>query len=199
MGEPVDGFGMGYVAAKDLAEGDVLLFDTAFTSASLKGEKEFFVLIAERLLRKARSEKRRNSERADAQAEFYYNRIKALPTKDGVDRRWLDNDDDDDQPYDADTREQILLCSIAEACCLQCSEEPDYMALFATASHFNHSCAPNACVKSTRSTAIVRAIAPVPAGTEVTISYLPAQLLCEVTSRRERLMAGRGFTCLCAR
>lgn len=189
---PIEGFGMGYVATRDIAAGEALLFDTAFVSAPIDGKTEFYALIAERALRKARSDKRRTCARADAQADFYYDRIKALPTKASMDRAWLD-----DEEIEAEKRETILMCSIAEGSCLQCTEDPTFMALFSVAAMFNHSCAPNATLESTRTTALIRAATAIPAQTEVTISYLPAQLLGDVGSRRLRLEAGRGFTCRC--
>ncbi|CAK0857327.1 unnamed protein product, partial [Prorocentrum cordatum] len=96
-------------------------------------------------------------------------------------------------------KDQLIACSIAEGCALYCSEDPGYVALFAAAAYFNHSCAPNASVESTRSELQVRAAADIPRGTEVTISYLPSELLDSAEGRRRRLDAGRGFHCLCTR
>jgi len=192
---PVEGFGMGYVAAKDIQAGDPLLFDTAFAWAPVSGDKEFHFVIAERALRRGRNAARRTNVRVDAQADFFHHRIKALPTKGNMDRKFLEEND----AVDDDVREQILVCSIAEGCCLYCTEEADIVALFAAAAFFNHSCAPNALLESTRTTALVRAARPIAKGEEVTISYLPVQLLADASSRRQRLEGGRGFACRCAR
>lgn len=183
---------MGYVAAKKLSEGDALLFDTAFVSAPTDGQKEFFFLIAEKAMRTGKSAARRTSPKADARADFYHDRIKALPLKGNMDRGWLDGTADEEM------REQLQLCSVAEGNCLYCSEEPGHVALFAAAAWFNHSCAPNASLETTRGTALIRAAAEIPEGAEVTISYLPAALLGDKDARQERLEAGRGFACCCA-
>jgi len=100
--------------------------------------------------------------------------------KGGTDRGWLE---DGKGAFDDWKLEQILLCSIAEGCCLHCSEEPTHMALYPAIARFNHSCSPNACVSGTRSAALVRAITSIPAGSEVTISYLPNGALEDPTQR----------------
>ncbi|CAE7562123.1 unnamed protein product [Symbiodinium natans] len=186
--------GMGYVAAKDMSPGDVLLFDTAFCAAPTNGEKEYFYLIAEKAIRKGHRD-RRISARADAQADFYYASVLKLGTKDNHDRATLD-----DTEMDADMKEQILVCSIAEANCLYCTQDPSQVALFVAGARFNHSCAPNAVFESSRGTLVVKSLAAIPAGEEVTVSYLPSELLSEAGSkRRERLLQGRGFHCRCMR
>ena len=78
-------------------------------------------------------------------------------------------------------------------------ETHDEGAVFAVISRINHSCVPNchhewnpALGRET-----IHAIAPIAAGTELTISYLmPAGRPC--TERQERLQAQFGFTCDCA-
>ncbi|CAE8647124.1 unnamed protein product, partial [Polarella glacialis] len=152
---------------------------------------EFYFLVAEKAIRKGRSRDRRLSARVDAQADFYHDRIKALATKSALDRNALDD------TLDEDMREQVLVCSIAEANCLLCTEEPNFVALFEAASRFNHSCAPNATVESNRATLLVRAAVDIQEGKEVTISYLPKGLLADSSSRRQRLEMGRGFLCRC--
>jgi len=191
--QDVDGCGQGYVAVRDISAGEALLFDTAFAWAPIAGDKEFHFIVAEKALRKGRSTARRTSARADAQADFYHDIVLTLPMKGGMERSSLD------AILDAEMQDQVLLCSIAEGCCLRCSEEPGYMALFTAAARFNHSCAPNASLESTRNVAIVQANTDIPEGVEVRISYLPHELLSDVVSCRERLQAGRGFTCACAR
>eukprot|EP00747_Dinoflagellata_sp_TGD_P018045 gnl/TRDRNA2_/TRDRNA2_126239_c0_seq1.p1 gnl/TRDRNA2_/TRDRNA2_126239_c0~~gnl/TRDRNA2_/TRDRNA2_126239_c0_seq1.p1 ORF type:complete len:309 (+),score=56.31 gnl/TRDRNA2_/TRDRNA2_126239_c0_seq1:58-984(+) len=192
--QDIEGFGKGFVAAKDLSEGDALLFDTAFVSAAVNGEKEFHFIIAEKAIQAGRSDKRRTDARADKRGEFYHNQILELCTKDGADRAWLTA-----EVLDADMREQVIMCSIAEANCLRCTEEQGYVSLFATAARLNHSCAPNATLESTRSTLLVRAKTAIAEGTEVTISYLPEQLLIDREQRRRRLKGGPGFDCRCRR
>ncbi|CAK9077965.1 unnamed protein product [Durusdinium trenchii] len=187
-------YGLGYVAAKDLSAGDPLLFDTAFCSAPMDGDQEFYCTIAEKSIRKGHAD-RRASARVDAQADFYYDSLLKLCTKDSHDRATLEGTE-----MEADTREQILVCSIAEANSLYCTEEPNFAALYAAGARFNHSCAPNASIESSRSRLLVRAATAIPKGMEVTISYLPPQLLSEAgPKRRERLAAGRGFQCRCDR
>ncbi|CAE7310654.1 unnamed protein product [Symbiodinium sp. CCMP2592] len=186
--------GMGYIAAKDISAGDVLFFDTAFCFAPVNGAKEYFCLIAEKAIRKGHRD-RRVSARADAQADFYYASVLELGTKDSHDRATLD-----DAEVDAEMKEQILVCSIAEANCLYCTQEPDQVALFVSAARFNHSCAPNASFDSSRGTLLVKALVAIPAGEEVTVSYLPGELLSEAGGkRRDRLLNGRGFHCRCLR
>mmetsp|Transcript_36694 Transcript_36694/g.84663 ORF Transcript_36694/g.84663 Transcript_36694/m.84663 type:complete len:324 (-) Transcript_36694:21-992(-) len=192
--KPIDGCGLGYMASKDISAGEVLFFDTAYCSAPIDGEKEYFYLIAEKAIRKGHRD-RRSSARADAQADFYYDAVLKLGTKDNHDRATLD-----DTSIDADMKEQILVCSIAEANCLFCTEEPNFVALFAAAAHFNHSCTPNASVESSRTSIMVRAKTAIAQGKEVTISYLPTELLEEDREKRQqRLEAGRGFRCRCER
>ncbi|CAK9101017.1 Putative ATP-dependent RNA helicase ddx17 [Durusdinium trenchii] len=166
-------YGLGYVAAKDLSAGDPLLFDTAFCSAPMDGDQEFYCTIAEKSIRKGHAD-RRASARVDAQADFYYDSLLKLCTKDSHDRATLEGTE-----MEADTREQILVCSIAEANSLYCTEEPNFAALYAAGARFNHSCAPNASIESSRSRLLVRAATAIPKGMEVTISYLPPQLLSE--------------------
>lgn len=191
--EAIEGFGRGYVASQDIAQSQPILFDTAFCSAPLDGDKEYHFIIAEKAIRKGTRD-RRASTRAASQVDFYHECLKQLGTKDGMDKKWLE----DTPGLDQDMVEQVLLCSIAECNCMLCSEEPTLVALFPAAARFNHSCAPNAVVESNRHTALVRARCAIPAGTEVTISYLPEILLADATSRRERLQNGRGFACRCA-
>lgn len=190
----VDGCGVGYVATRALREGEPLLFDTAFVSASLNDKKEFHFLIAERASQKGHSTARRSSSKADARADFYFDRVQALFPKGGLEMRsWLAD------TVDEETGEQMLLCSIAEGCCLPSAEDPPSMGLFVAAARFNHSCSPNACFESTRSSILVRAAADVSEGEEVTISYLPAEQLCDGATRRAALRELRGFDCLCRR
>eukprot|EP00931_Biecheleriopsis_adriatica_P101019 TRINITY_DN76247_c0_g1_i1.p1 TRINITY_DN76247_c0_g1~~TRINITY_DN76247_c0_g1_i1.p1 ORF type:complete len:303 (+),score=72.70 TRINITY_DN76247_c0_g1_i1:32-940(+) len=185
--------GRGYIAAKDLQPGEPLLFDTAFCWAPLDGEKAFFYILAERAIRKGHRD-RRSSARADAQVDFYHSCIKELPTKDPNLREYLDDS------LDEEKREQILLCSIAEASSLFCSEELNHVGLFPAVARFNHSCVPNAVVESSRTEVLISAKVAVKAGEEVTISYLPEQLLeLPGPKRQERLEAGRGVKCRCPR
>lgn len=74
------------------------------------------------------------------------------------------------------------------------------MALYVAGARFNHSCEPLATVQSSKQSLTVKARVDVPEGSEVTISYLPPQLLVEPGGqRRQRLLAGRGFECRCVR
>jgi len=192
--QPIEGFGLGYVATQELQPGQPLLFDTAFCAASMDGEKEFYCTIAEKAIRKGHGD-RRVSARADAQADYYYDSILKLGTKDSHDRSTLEETE-----MDPEMREQILVCSIAEANSLYCTEEPSLLALFPQGARFNHSCEPNATIESSKSTLLVRASDAIPKGHQVTISYLPQQLLKEAgAKRRERLLNGRGFHCRCER
>lgn len=191
--EPVPELGQGYVAAKDLTAGEALFFDTAFAAAPVDGDQEPHFIIAEKAMKRGKSAARRTNAMADAQADFFYDRIlKVLPLKGGMERPFFDD-------VDPQMKEQMLTCSIAEGCALWCSEDAGFMALFPAASWFNHSCAPNATIESTRSTLVVRAATAIPKDSEVTISYLPLQLLADATSRRKRLEGGRGFDCRCVR
>lgn len=189
----VPGFGRGYLADRDIAEGEVLLFDTAFASAPVDGDKEFHFLIAEKALRRGKNSARRTNAVADAQADFFWDRVMALPLKGGMERAWIE------ETLDNDMREQMLMCAIAEGCCLWLSEEPTFMGLFAASAWFNHSCAPNAAMEGNRTCAVFRALSAIPRGSEVTISYLPSKLLDDAASRRARLQGGRGFECRCSR
>merc|ERR1719253_2461148 len=116
-----------------------------------------------------------------------------LPLKAGMERSWIE------QTLDSEMREQMIACAVAEGSCMWCSEDPGFMALFAASAWFNHSCAPNAAMEATRSTAVVRSVTAIPKGSEVTLSYLPLQLLDDGASRRQRLQGGRGFECRCSR
>ncbi|CAJ1337244.1 unnamed protein product, partial [Effrenium voratum] len=154
------GCGLGFVAKKDISSNQPLFFETAFCSAPTDGEKEYFYLVAEKAIRKGHAD-RRASARADVQADFYYDSVLKLSTKDSHDKATLEETE-----MEADMREQIVMCSIAEANCLHCSEDPGWVALFVKGSRFNHSCSPNAAVESSRSQLLIRAAADIPAGTE---------------------------------
>lgn len=195
--EPIEGFGVGYVANRDLKPGEPLMFDTAFVSAPLDGDKEFHFLITEKALRKGRNVARRTSARADQQADFFHDKVKALELKGTMDRQMIEGT----ESLDEDQREQMILCAIAEGNCLPYVEESGQrgMGLYVSAARFNHSCAPNAEYESTKSSILIKAEVDIPKGTEVTISYLPRQLLSDGASRRQRLLDGRGFGCRCPR
>jgi hypothetical protein len=68
--------------------------------------------------------------------------------------------------------------------------------LLAHAARFNHACVPNATFAwdARRGIATVRAVAPIPAHTEVTLSYT---LPYAVGSTRRAKLAAYGFTCAC--
>ena len=76
---PVE-LGLGYVAARELRAGEVLLHDTAFCWAPVAGAKEFFVALAETAIRTGHGD-RRASRRLDQQADFYYDQVLKLCTK----------------------------------------------------------------------------------------------------------------------
>lgn len=193
--ESVGDMGKGYVAARALTAGEALLFDTSFLFAPCDGSQAPHFLMAEKLAKRLAGGARRRSAKADTQADFFYNTVRALPLKGNMDRSSVES-----AKLDDDMREQMLICSIVEGSALYCSEELNYMALFPAAAYFNHSCVPNARVESSRSTLIVRASEDIDAGQEVLISYLPPALLEEpVAKRHARLDGGRGFACGCSR
>lgn len=194
--QSVGDLGQGYVATRDLKPEEPLLFDTAFLTAPVDKGKAPHFLMAEKLAKRHAGGARRRSAKADAQADFYFNYVKTdLPLKGSMERAAIE-----EAAMDSEMREQLLVCSICEGCSLYCTEEPMHMALFPAAAWFNHSCAPNARIESSRATLLVRASAPVSAGEEVFLSYLPPALLEESGERRrERLDGGRGFDCRCAR
>merc|ERR1712194_172273 len=194
--ECVGEMGQGYVSARDLSPDEPLLFDTAFLTATGDGDKAPHFLMGEKMAKRLAGGARRKSAKADAQADFFFSRVKAeLPLKGNMDRSAIL-----DAAMEPEMQEQMLICSIVEGCALYCTEEPNHMSLFPAAVYFNHSCAPNARIESTRSTLIVRASREIRRGEEVFISYLPPVLL-EVagSKRRERLEGGRGFDCICTR
>ncbi|KAJ3193732.1 hypothetical protein HK101_004276 [Irineochytrium annulatum] len=62
----------------------------------------------------------------------------------------------------------------------------------------NHSCAPNACyVADHRGVMLVRTLAPIARGEELTLSYV--DLLLPKQSRRDKLLISKFFHCACAR
>ncbi|CAJ1376203.1 unnamed protein product [Effrenium voratum] len=93
------------------------------------------------------------------------------------------------------TGEEDPLRSILSSNCQLCSREPRYVALFLKCSRLVHSCCPNAYVDSTRSHAVVRALDDLPAGAQVSVSWVPVSLCFE--ARKAQL--GQGFACACAR
>ena len=63
----------------------------------------------------------------------------------------------------------------------------------------NHSCAPNAFVVVISNRAVVRAATAIPAGGEVTVTYLGKQGAQPRTARRDMLQRLYGFECNCVR
>jgi len=192
--EDVGELGLGFVAARDLAAEEPLLFDTAFLTAPVNGAKAPHFLMAEKIAKRLAGGARRKSAKADVQADFFFNTVKAgLPLKHGMVRAAIEEASIED-----DVRDQMLVCAIVEGCALYCTEEPEHMALYPVAARLNHSCAPNARIESDRSTLVVRANCPIAKGAEVFITYLPTALLEEPgEQRRARLEGGRGFECAC--
>eukprot|EP00929_Paragymnodinium_shiwhaense_P037666 TRINITY_DN20029_c0_g1_i1.p1 TRINITY_DN20029_c0_g1~~TRINITY_DN20029_c0_g1_i1.p1 ORF type:complete len:659 (-),score=166.18 TRINITY_DN20029_c0_g1_i1:367-2343(-) len=78
----------------------------------------------------------------------------------------------------------------------ECSREPGYVALFVSAARFNHSCRPNAFLDASQATGIVRALQAIPAGAEVTVSYVPVS---DPLAVRKEKLAPFGFECKCER
>jgi len=69
--------------------------------------------------------------------------------------------------------------------------------LYPQASFFNHACRPNSVVSFLDSSLVVRTIAPIKAGEEVTIAYV--ELYAPRDVRRQQLQAKKGFHCECRR
>lgn len=78
----------------------------------------------------------------------------------------------------------------------ECSREPGWTALFASAARFNHSCCPNAFLDSSKSTGIVRALRQIPVGEEVCLSYV---LVSDTLESRRANLRPFGFECSCDR
>ena len=72
--------------------------------------------------------------------------------------------------------------------------------LFEIGSRFNHSCSPSCCrTVGSDGRLIIRAVRPIVAGEEVTISYLKPQALLSPITERNLKLRQYGFTCGCSR
>ena len=71
------------------------------------------------------------------------------------------------------------------------------LSLHPSASFFNHSCIPNCYSEWSGINLVFKALYPIPAGAELTISYIDAH--SQTRQRREELRNAYYFTCICAR
>mmetsp|Transcript_130121 Transcript_130121/g.376451 ORF Transcript_130121/g.376451 Transcript_130121/m.376451 type:complete len:499 (+) Transcript_130121:63-1559(+) len=93
--------------------------------------------------------------------------------------------------------EQLL--SIWLLNCFEHSREPHGFSTFFLPSFLSHSCRPNSMWHYDGDNFVLRARQDIPAGTEVTVSYLSEETLLESTARRRsRLMASKHFLCCCS-
>ena len=80
-----------------------------------------------------------------------------------------------------------------------CEAPGSAMHLF-TALTLNHSCAPNVVHCHEADALVVRALEDLPAGAELLTSYVPAELLLQSATARQRSMSrSHGFVCWCSR
>ena len=68
--------------------------------------------------------------------------------------------------------------------------------IYPLASLINHSCRPNACFVFAGNELLVRTLAPIPAGTEITVSYVDSRRVAPV--RHAHLLQAHDFLCRCA-
>ena len=68
--------------------------------------------------------------------------------------------------------------------------------IYPLASLINHSCLPNACFVFAGNELLVRTLAPIPAGAEITVSYVDNQRVAPV--RHAHLLQAHDFLCRCA-
>ena len=163
----IPGKGLGYIATAHIEQGTVILYDTAFVSTRFENSAE---QNAKQVLEKVSAE-----EPHEIRAFFEDTVLPLCPHG-----RW----------------DLSGITDLMSAHQFQCSAEPEATSFFPAASHFNHSCCPNAFVDCTEKEARVRAISPICADQEVTIGFV--SILSSFTDRRQSLYQ-RGIVCSCAR
>ncbi|KAG2497109.1 hypothetical protein HYH03_004700 [Edaphochlamys debaryana] len=85
------------------------------------------------------------------------------------------------------------------ACALRAEEPRGHIGLFPEFAMLNHSCAPNTVNYCVGDAMVVRAVAPIKAGQEVTICYLGRPQLLPFNRRMALLEEDYGFECDCVR
>lgn len=104
--------------------------------------------------------------------------------------------------YIGDSTDEYLLKLMSRSECNQFglwSPEDDLLglSLHPSASFFNHSCIPNCYSEWSGINLVFKALYPIPAGAELTISYIDAH--APTRQRREELRNAYYFTCICPR
>lgn len=107
-----------------------------------------------------------------------------------------------DAKYIAGSSDEYLLKLMSRSECNQFglwSPDDDLLglSLHPSASFFNHSCIPNCYSEWSGIKLVFKALYPIPAGSEVTISYIDAH--ASTRKRREELRSAYYFTCICPR
>eukprot|EP00933_Yihiella_yeosuensis_P037989 TRINITY_DN31980_c0_g2_i1.p1 TRINITY_DN31980_c0_g2~~TRINITY_DN31980_c0_g2_i1.p1 ORF type:complete len:432 (-),score=92.67 TRINITY_DN31980_c0_g2_i1:37-1332(-) len=143
----------GYFAAKDLKEGEALLFEISYCSSPVG------VSACEDLAAICRQKE---------DSSFFKHSFLSLEKG-----RFTDESGSKGRQLEA-----ILATNARE-----CSRQPGYVALFVAISHFRHSCCPNAFVDSCESQAVVRALQDIKEGQEILVSYVPVSLNLEARRR----------------
>lgn len=99
-------------------------------------------------------------------------------------------------PRNIDDKGVQKLQRVLEYSTFECSREPGRIAMFPASARFNHSCCPSAYADCTRSVLIIRALRDIPKGEEVCISYTPVS---ESLTQRTKKLEGYAFECDCER
>eukprot|EP00929_Paragymnodinium_shiwhaense_P114320 TRINITY_DN82678_c0_g1_i1.p1 TRINITY_DN82678_c0_g1~~TRINITY_DN82678_c0_g1_i1.p1 ORF type:complete len:564 (+),score=40.91 TRINITY_DN82678_c0_g1_i1:62-1753(+) len=166
----ISGKGKGYCATRNISAGEAMLFEASFCSAR-EGPREYEGM-AEQCKAKA-------SASAEA-AEFLANRVMVLAIGNPL----------------AHMLDKSRLISILKNNAFKTIRDPDYCALFAATSRFNHSCCANALADTSKDRVVVRALRDIDAGEEVCISYVPVH---QTREERQGHLLGKGFVCKCPR
>jgi len=169
----IPGKGKGYVAAKQIKQGEVLLIDIAMCSSpeDSSGDASQYTQMARQI-----QSKMQVSKLVPTVNSSCFDEVLSLAVAPG--------------------KSHGDMIAILENNVFQCLRQSDYCALFVGASRFNHSCCPRAVNDCDRSQAVIRALVDIPEGVEVCISYVPPG--SNYQDRQEKL-SGKGFRCRCER
>lgn len=172
---PVDGKGLGYVAAADVKQGDLLIHETALCSGVMRLKDSYQGPSVTSNACEMYADMARQMYQ-DLGGAFVEEKVMSL--------------------HKGYSENVAKINAVLDCNTVECSREPGSVALFLATSRLNHSCCPNAYVDATRTECVVRALCDIPKGAEVCISYVPVS---EPLERRREKLKNYNFECDCAR